>query len=486
MEQTLNDTITAVATPHGTGGIAVIRLSGPDAFAIADSVWKGSPLSEARSHTAHFGRLMAEDGSTLDECMATVMRGPHSFTGEDTVEFSVHGSEWIQRQTVRRLIAAGARPAGPGEFTRRAFVNGKMDLAQAEAVADIISASSRAAHSLAMSQLSGRFSSRLNELRSQLVDLASLLELELDFSEEDVTFADRSRLLQITDEALALTGRLIGSYRAGRAFKEGVPVVIAGAPNAGKSTLLNALLDEDRAIVSDIPGTTRDIIEDVCEIGGILFRFHDTAGLRDTADQVENIGIGKALELMRRAAIILWLVDPTADTHGQIAETKRRIAELPDAHHIILLTKADVAPAPCADIEEDTTCHDIYSQKVPGGGGTDGQQVQLCSAEGMDSLSISARTGEGMEALKRHLTEAARQGHDPDSEIILTNERHLTQLQKGREALLRVREGLESTLPADLIAQDVREALYHLGTVTGSITTPDLLTTIFSRFCIGK
>lgn len=463
MEQTLNDTITAVATPHGTGGIAVIRLSGPDAFAIADSVWKGSPLSEARSHTAHFGRLMAEDGSTLDECMATVMRGPHSFTGEDTVEFSVHGSEWIQRQTVRRLIAAGARPAGPGEFTRRAFVNGKMDLAQAEAVADIISASSRAAHSLAMSQLSGRFSSRLNELRSQLVDLASLLELELDFSEEDVTFADRSRLLQITDEALALTGRLIGSYRAGRTFKEGVPVVIAGAPNAGKSTLLNALLDEDRAIVSDIPGTTRDIIEDVCEIGGILFRFHDTAGLRDTADQVENIGIGKALELMRRAAIILWLVDSTSDMAGQMSDTERRMEEFPGATHLLLLTKSDLA----------STADNVD--------GTPGE-----SGNAKHSLRISARTGAGMEALKRHLTEAARQGHDPDSEIILTNERHLTQLQKGREALLRVREGLESTLPADLIAQDVREALYHLGTVTGSITTPDLLTTIFSRFCIGK
>ncbi|MDE5644639.1 MAG: tRNA modification GTPase, partial [Muribaculaceae bacterium] len=273
------DTIVAIATPYGVGGIAVVRLSGPDAFDIADRVWKGRSLGEAASHTARLGMITADDsGSPLDQCVATVFRAPASYTGEDTVEFSVHGSKWIQRQVVDRLVTSGARPAEPGEFTRRAFLNGRLDLAQAEGVADLIAASSRAAHRLAMSQVTGGFSARIDSLREKLIDLASLLELELDFSEEDVEFADRARLRSIAEETISMIDRLAATYASGRAFKEGIPVAIAGRPNAGKSTLLNALLGEDKAIVSDIPGTTRDVIDDTREIGGILFRFYDTAG----------------------------------------------------------------------------------------------------------------------------------------------------------------------------------------------------------------
>ncbi len=327
-------TIVAISTPYGTGGIAVVRLSGSDALEIADRAWRGKPLSSVPSHTAHLGTITADDsGAALDQAVATVFRAPNSFTGEDTVEFSVHGSKWIQRQVVERLVSLGAVPAGPGEFTQRAFMNGRMDLAQAEGVADLIAASSRAAHRLAMSQVSGGFSTRLNQLRERLIELASLLELELDFSEEDVEFADRTRLREIADETLALIERLVSTYDSGRAFKEGVPVAIAGRPNAGKSTLLNALLGEDKAIVSDVPGTTRDVIEDTREINGILFRFYDTAGLRDTDDTVERIGIDRARDAISRAAIVLWVIDastPPAELAAQLKEAEVQI----NAHHL--------------------------------------------------------------------------------------------------------------------------------------------------------
>lgn len=327
----------------------MVRLSGPDALKIADLAWKGAKLSSVVSHTAHLGQILDSDGSALDSAVATVFVGPNSFTGEDTVEFSVHGSRWIQRHVVDRLVQLGATPAGPGEFTQRAFINGRLDLAQAEAVADIIASSSRAAHRLAMQQLNGSFSRRLNQLRESLVELASLLELELDFSEEEVEFADREKLRRITDETLALIDRLASTYESGRAFKEGVPVAIAGAPNAGKSTLLNCLLGDDKAIVSDIPGTTRDLIEDTREINGILFRFIDTAGLRETDDTVESIGIERARRAIGKSAITLWLIDPTQPLDAQLTELDAYRATLRTGRSklITVKTKSDLtAPTP--------------------------------------------------------------------------------------------------------------------------------------------
>lgn len=467
-------TITAISTPHGTGGIAVVRLSGSQAFEIADRAWKGAPLAEAATHTAHLGTITDADGSALDQAVATVFRVPRSFTGEDTVEFSVHGSKWIQRKVVERLIALGARAAEPGEFSRRAFLNGRLDLAQAEGVADLIAASSRAAHRLAMSQVSGTFSSRLNSLRDSLVELASLLELELDFSEEEVEFADRARLRDITHQTLAMTERLASTYAAGRAFKEGVPVVIAGAPNAGKSTLLNRLLGEDKAIVSDIPGTTRDVIEDTREIGGVLFRFFDTAGLRDTSETVERIGIERARDIIGRAAIVLWLIDASAPCLAQrLEETEVQIDAHPQARHIILFTKADKTAGGMPD-----DAAEMRSKRASMPGETDGIE------EG--SLRISAKEDLNIDTLEAALVAAAKSEHDPDAELIVTNARHHAALLAGAESLRRVDEGLASGLPADLIAQDVRESLHHLGLLTGAVTTDTLLGTIFSRFCIGK
>ena len=457
-------TITAISTPHGTGGIAVVRLSGPQAFEIADRAWKGAPLAEAATHTAHLGTITDADGSALDQAVATVFRAPRSFTGEDTVEFSVHGSKWIQRKVVERLISLGARAAEPGEFS-------------------LIAASSRAAHRLAMSQVSGTFSSRLNSLRDSLVELASLLELELDFSEEEVEFADRARLRDITHQTLAMTERLASTYAAGRAFKEGVPVVIAGAPNAGKSTLLNRLLGEDKAIVSDIPGTTRDVIEDTREIGGVLFRFFDTAGLRDTSETVERIGIERARDIIGRAAIVLWLIDASdadADLAQRLEETEVRIDAHPQARHIILFTKADKTaggmPDDAAEMRSKTA--EMRSKRASMPGETDGIEA--------GSLRISAKEDLNIDTLEAALVAAAKSEHDPDAELIVTNARHYAALLAGAESLRRVDEGLSSGLPADLIAQDVRESLHHLGLLTGAVTTDTLLGTIFSRFCIGK
>ena len=313
------DTIAAVATPAGSGGIAVIRMSGPGAPAVLARCWRGAPPRDFRSHTVHLGWIVDAGGAEIDQVLATLFRSPRSYTGEDVVEISVHGSPWIQRAVLHRLVECGARAAAPGEFTRRAFMNGRLDLAQAEGVADLIAASSRAAARLAASQLRGDFSRRLEEMRGRLVDLGSLLELELDFSEEDVEFADRGRLVALTEELRALVGRLASSYKAGNAFKNGIPVAIAGIPNAGKSTLLNALIGEEKAIVSDIPGTTRDVIEDTVEIGGILFRFYDTAGLRESDDVIENLGVQRARRKIEEAAIVLHLIDPTQPLPPQLS-----------------------------------------------------------------------------------------------------------------------------------------------------------------------
>lgn len=451
-------TIAAIATPAGQGGIAVIRVSGRDAFDIVQKMWRGKPLAQCTSHTAHLGNILQEDGSVLDQAVITLFRAPNSFTGEDTVEISVHGSRWIQREALNQLMRYGAKPAGPGEFSQRAFANGRMDLAQAEAVADLIAAESRAAHRLALSQMSGAFSRRLNELREQLIHFGSLLELELDFSEEDVEFADRTQLINSAKETLKIVQRLALSYKSGRAFKEGVPVAIAGAPNVGKSTLLNRLLDSDKAIVSDIPGTTRDIIEDTREIGGILFRFIDTAGLRDTTDTVERIGIERAKEHIDRAAVTLWLVDPTQPLDPQLAS----IRTSSEGKRFVILTKSDLG---------DDAVTDQILAALPGD----------CPV-----ISISAKTGLGIDELETELVRMATAEHDPANELIVTNARHYEALTAGATALERVIAGLQTGIPTDFVAQDVREALYHLGLVTGAVTTADLLTSIFSHFCIGK
>lgn len=543
------DTITAIATPSGTGGIAVIRLSGPRAIAIADSVWRGRPLAQARSHTAHLGEITEADGQTLDQAVATVFHAGRSFTGEETVEFSIHGSQWLQREVLRRLIEAGARMATAGEFSQRAVINGRIDLAQAEGVADLIAASSRAAHRMATTQMKGDFSRRLDELRQQMIDLASLLELELDFSEEDVEFADRSNLINLCTTAQKEIDRLAASFRAGQALKEGIPVAIAGAPNAGKSTLLNRLLGDDKAIVTDIPGTTRDIIEDTIEIEGILYRFIDTAGLRETDDRVERIGIERAYERFRQARIILYLIDPgrpLADQAAPLRHLRATLAE-PNAPHIIpILTKADTCPAAsramAADAIADVASADVVGADGVGadGAGVDGVIADGAGADGVGAdgviadgviadvagadgvgadgviadgagadgiiadglgtdaagadkaknisniISLSAKTGDGINQLTHLLKHLATEGHDPAQELMVTNLRHYEALRATSEALQRTHQALTTSLPPDLIAQDLREAIHHLSLITGAITTDTLLHTIFARFCIGK
>lgn len=465
MEQTMNDdTIVAVATAPGTGGIAVVRLSGSDAAFVFSKCWRGRSPGNMSSHRAYLGKIMEEDGEVIDEVLATLFRGPNSFTGEDVVEISCHGSVWIQREIVNRLVRCGARPADPGEFTRRAFINGCIDLSQAEGVADLIAASSRASHRLAISQTCGGFTMHLDGLREQLLEFASLLELELDFSEEEVEFADRSRLRTLADDIMELMERLAGSYASGKALKEGVPVVIAGAPNAGKSTLLNQFLDEDKAIVSDIPGTTRDIIEDIREINGILFRFADTAGLRNASDKVERIGIRKAEERLAKAMIILWVLDLSDSPEkaiGEIIERKTRISE---ASHILVCNKNDLVGA------------DAHFSCVAG---------EVCNS--FDAVfDISAASGKGIDGIKEKMTELVCGDYNLDTDIILSNSRHYSELLRAIDALRRARVSLDTGLSADFIAQDVRETLHHLGNLTGKITTPDILESIFSRFCIGK
>ncbi len=501
MGQEMTDTIAAIATPHGEGGLAVIRVSGPDAFGIVARMWRGKDLDACASHTAHLGLLLQEDDTVLDQAVITLFRAPNSFTGQDTVEISVHGSRWIQREAMSRLVQLGARPAGPGEFSQRAFLNGRMDLAQAEAVADLISARSKAAHRLAIQQMSGTFSHRLEELRGQLVHFASLMELELDFAEEDVEFADRSELIASATETLKVVQRLAHSYATGRVFKEGVPVAIAGSPNAGKSTLLNRLLDDDKAIVSDIPGTTRDVIEDTREIRGTLFRFFDTAGLRDTDDTVERIGIERAKDYIRRAVVTLWVVDPGQPLEPQLAQLRPHLAT-PDTVNIILLNKSDLSSDldglrgtdgpglirdwdPLDDLSgfnNQGLLSDLISIRDQGRAyDLIGDRIEPCHM-----LRISAKTGEGLDQLEEILLRASVQDHDPDSELIVTNARHYEALTAGAAALSRAIDGLRDSLPTDLVAQDVRESLHHLGLVTGAIAPADLLASIFHNFCIGK
>lgn len=491
-------TIAAVSTPAGTGGIAVIRISGLDAIEIVGGAWRGKPLKEIAGHTATLGKYVSTSGELIDECLATLFRAPRSFTGEDVVEISVHGSVWIQREIMADLIRRGARAAGPGEFTQRAFLNGRLDLAQAEGVADLIAASSKAAHDLAVSQTRGRFSREFEALRERLIEFASLLELELDFSEEDVEFADRANLRSLAGAILAKVERLADSYASGAVLKDGIPVVIAGIPNAGKSSLLNMLLGEDKAIVTDIPGTTRDVIEDTAEIDGILFRFTDTAGLRESDDMVESIGIERAKEKIRTARIVIWVFDPFADAARQISEIREIMREDPDRKLIVLVNKSDLAgeknhrmtESPDTDEFIPETGH-LHNEGNDTASLTEGAQRgddADASFESVikDAIPFSAKTGEGFGMLKQRLKEMSYNGYDPGQELIVTNARHYEALTRGAESLRQAIAGIDSNLSADFIAQDVREALHFLGTITGSVTTPDLLTSIFTHFCIGK
>ncbi len=456
-------TICAISTPAGIGGIAVARISGPEAIAITDTIWQGRTLAEAASHTAHLGTIIDTDGSPLDQAVATVYRAPRSFTGEDTVELSVHGSKFIQRRLIETLIAAGCSLAQPGEFTRRAFAAGKMDLAEAEAIADVIASNSRAAHRIAMTQMKGAYSRRLNDLRARLLDLAALLELELDFSEEDVEFASRENLRKIATDIHTEVTRLHSSFAAGQAIKEGIPVAIVGATNAGKSSLLNTLIGDDRAIVSNIHGTTRDTIEETLVTGDYLFRFIDTAGLRETTDEIEQIGIRRSRQAIDRAMITILVIDPAAPIDPSIiaatlpADTTR--------HLIIAVNKID-AHTPAAIQQTITT----LPSPTP--------QIHI--------LPISTLTRDGIPALLDTLTAIARATDEPRESILVTNIRHAQALAQAAESSARILAGLDTSLPGDLIAQDLRETITHLSAITGDLPTTEILNTIFSRFCIGK
>ena len=473
------DTICAPATVLGTGAISVLRVSGPQALEIADKVvqCRKGTISEAAGYTLKFGTVCSSDGDVIDEVLVSVFRAPHSYTGENSVEISCHASSYIVSAVMNLLYDAGARAAEPGEFTQRAYLNGKMDLAQAEAVADVIASQNAAAHRIAFKQMKGGFSSELRNMRGELLELVSLMELELDFSEEEVEFADRSRLDSLLEQIIAHISRLVDSFRLGNAIKNGVPVAIAGATNTGKSTLLNALLGEDRAIVSDVHGTTRDTIEETLNIDGVLFRFIDTAGLRETDEVVEQIGIERTFKKISEASVVLGMVDLTRDFETT-SETIRSILDKVDFSAqdlIILLNKTDIADA---DKNIDTT-NFIVSEIENKGIGTSFESL-------VKIIPISAKTGFGITDLRTHLATTQRDLLADSDTTLVTNQRHVQALTDARTSLHRVREGLAAGLPTDLAAQDIREAIYHLGSIVGEISTDEVLGNIFANFCIGK
>ena len=452
------DNIIALATAPGMGALAIVRISGPDALKILSNHFKpfGKKRWEAQeSHSIHLGHIM-EQNTILDEVLVSLFKAPNSYTGENVVEISCHGSPYIQQRLIQLFLRHGCRMANPGEFTLRAFLHGKMDLSQAEAVADLIASDSAASHQVAIQQMRGGFSNEIQQLREELLNFASLLELELDFSQEDVEFADRSQfnalLVKITD----VLRRLIDSFALGNVLKAGIPVAIVGEPNVGKSTLLNALLNEERAIVSDIAGTTRDTVEDQMVIGGISFRFIDTAGIRQTEDQVEKIGIQKAFEKIEQAALVLHLIDGRQQNQQEIKELQEKY---PHKNIWIVANKIDEVP--------------LKDQK------------ELLEKHSNISL-ISAKNKRGITELKETLIKLSSTGELGKNDVVITNNRHYDALLKALEAIEKVKEGLEIELASDLMAIDVREALFHLGEITGQVTTDDLLGNIFSNFCIGK
>lgn len=480
------DTICAPATSVGTGAISIIRVSGPDSFRIVDEVveFRNSSASSAEGYSVKYGSI-----PSVDDVLVSIFRAPHSYTGEDSAEISCHASAYIVSRIIELLIAAGARSAEPGEFTRRAFVNGKMDLAQAEAVADVISAGSEAAHRVAFNQLRGKYSSELKALRDQLVQLASLMELELDFSEEEVEFADRSRLRSLLDETSVHVQRLCDSFRAGNAIKSGVPVAIVGAVNSGKSTLLNALLGEDRAIVSDIPGTTRDTVEEVLTLGGVQFRFIDTAGIREASDTIEKIGIERSLKSIEKAEVVLGVLDGCTP----FEEVKKACAAIvdhisPTQKLILLRNKVDVydaiAPEEFPTLDRS---YGVLKLNYPAFGTYDLDPETLAEKLGVESiLDISAKTGEGLDELRSRIAASYSVAGLAGDATLVTNLRHYEALSRARADLAAVRSGLDAGTPTDLVAEDLRSAIRELGSIFGEIAPDEVLGSIFSKFCIGK
>ena len=459
-----NDTIAALATPHGSGAIAVIRLSGEKSIAITEKIFfnkKHQPVSLAdkKSHTLHFGLIYAGD-TVIDEVLVSLFKAPHSYTGENSIEISCHGSQFIQQQILQLLTKQGARMAQPGEFTLRAFLNKKFDLSQAEAVADLVSSNSAVSHQVAMQQMRGGFSNKIKILRGNLIDFASLIELELDFSEEDVEFANRTELKKLIASIQFILEKLIESFELGNVIKNGIPVAIVGKPNAGKSTLLNVLLQEERAIVSEIPGTTRDTIEDEIIIDGVLFRFIDTAGIRDTSDVIEQIGVNKALQAMQKSAIVIYLFDAHELSKQDLVLEAARIQEHIGNSQLLLV------------------CNKIDTEDL--------SELQKEYAEIENVLYISAKTHMYIDDLKLKLVALFDNRTVNITETVVTNARHADALRKANANLYRVIDGLNNQIQTDLLAQDIRYALEALGQITGEVTNEDLLANIFGKFCIGK
>jgi tRNA modification GTPase len=462
----LQDTIVALATPSGAGAIAIVRISGPAAIAMGASVFrsiKGKDLSKQKSHTLHLGHIVDGD-KILDEVLVSIFKGTNSYTGENTIEISCHGSAYIQQQIIQLLLRKGCRMANAGEFTLRAFLNGKLDLSQAEAVADLIASDNEASHQIAMQQMRGGFSNEIAKLREELLNFASLIELELDFAEEDVEFADRTQFYELLNRIEFVLKRLIDSFAVGNVIKNGIPVAIVGEPNVGKSTLLNALLNEERAIVSDIAGTTRDTIEDELVIDGMGFRFIDTAGIRETKDVVESMGIKKTFEKMEQAQVVMYLIDSSQlSVDNELQKVKLEIEKIKNQFPL----KALLIIGNKADRLEESQKSKIENA-IP------------------DILMISARENLGVETLKNRLISFVNTGALRNNETIITNTRHYDSLLKALEEIQKVNYGFQTNLPSDLMAIDIRQALYHFGEITGQVTNDELLGNIFANFCIGK
>ena len=461
-------TICALSTPSGSGAIGVIRLSGDQAISIANSIFEGKDLEKQKGQTLHFGKIVNGE-EVIDEVLVSLFKGPNSYTGEDTIEISCHGSAYILGKVLELLLEKGAKLAKPGEFTMRSFMNGKMDLAQAEAVGDLIAAESKAAHGLALNQMRGGFSKKIADLRHELIQFTALIELELDFAEEDVEFANRSDLKELVNNLTEMINGLLNSFATGNVMKNGIPVAIVGQPNVGKSTLLNALLNEDKAIVSEIAGTTRDSIEDEVKIGGIAFRFIDTAGIRETTDIVENIGIKRTFQMIEKANVVLYLVDVVLDTKEEIYQVIAGIQtklEGGEKQLIVLANKADKGDFDLSEVPKE------FSSKFP---------------KGIEPIYLSALKKMQLEKLTGRLEEIAKTTLNNGSDLVVSNLRHYEALKSAGDALERVQNGLDTNITGDFLAMDIRQALHYLGEITGTIEIDrDILGTIFSQFCIGK
>ena len=482
-----SDTIIALATPSGIGAIGVIRLSGPDAISLVNEVFGGKDLSIQHSHTIHFGTI--KDGKqVLDEVLVSIFIGPKSYTRENVVEISTHGSAFIIESIIKLLIRKGARPANPGEFTLRAFLNGQLDLSQAEAVADLIASNSQASHQVAMQQMRGGFSGELQHLRDQLIHFAAMIELELDFGEEDVEFANREQLKGLIYQIQRILHRLIQSFEQGNVMKNGVPVVIAGKPNVGKSTLLNALLNEERAIVSEIAGTTRDTVEDEMIIGGLRFRFIDTAGIRETVDIIEAKGVERTHEKIKQAKLIIYLVDP--EQNVKEIETQVKYLNELNIPFLVVVNKRDLVSA---EFEEELSVisyqiSDNRQQMTDNRAPTSNLVPHTSDFRPQTSnlIFISARNKDGIDLLKQEILRKINLHSINTDDVLISNIRHLEALQKTEESLNRVLINIDNPITSDFLASDIKQALYYLGEITGQVTTDDLLETIFSKFCIGK